>query len=232
MAYKLDFSQELIFSSSDKSVSKLISKAEKEGKLRKIAPRIYTTNLRDSTEFIIRRHFFEILKWRFPDAVISHRSASELRPTKTGDFFLTGDYNRKIKDYKSFTIHMMEGKPALESDVYLGEIYASSEWRWMLENMQTSRKKGSESKTFPIDYIEDRLEKIIIREGEEGLNHFRDKAGEVAEQLGFDHEFEKLNTLISALLRTHDITVLQSDAARARATGAPYDAKRIELFEI
>ena len=232
MVHKLDFSQELIFSSSDKSVSKLISMAEKEGKLRKIAPRIYTTNLRDSTEFIVRRHFFEILKWRFPDAVISHRSASELRPTQTGDFFLTGDYNKKIKEYKGFTIHIMEGRPALESDVNLGGIYASSEWRWMLENMQTSRKKGSESKTFSIDYIEDRLEKIIIREGEDALNHFRDKAEKVAEQLDFNHEFRKLNTLISALLRTHDFSVLQSDAAKARAAGAPYDAQRIELFEI
>jgi len=134
MAHKLDFSQELIFSSSDKSVSKLISMAEKEGKLRKIAPRIYTTNLRDSTELIVRRHFFEILKWRFPDAVISHRSASELRPTQTGDFFLTGDYNKKIKEYKGFTIHIMEGRPALESDVNLGGIYASSQRTQFADN--------------------------------------------------------------------------------------------------
>jgi hypothetical protein len=126
----------------------------------------------------------------------------------------------------------MEGKPALDSDVNLGGIYASSEWRWILENMQRSRKKDGESKTFLIEYIEDRLEKIIIREGEEGINKFRDKAREVAIQLNFNNEFSKLNAIISALLNTHNANVLISDSARARATGMPFDAKRVELFEI
>ena len=191
-----NLNQEIIFSSSDSSISKKIAKAEKQGKIKKIAPRIYTTNLRDSEEYIIKRHFFDILKWRFPEAVISHRSASELRPTESGNFFLTSNYTKKITDLKGFTINVMKGKTALKSDVNLGGIYASSEWRWMLENMQISRKKGGESKTFPIEYIEDKLEKIIIREGEEGINKFRDKAKEIAVQLGFDDEFKKLNRII------------------------------------
>ena len=147
----VDFTKEIVFSSSDKSVSSKISRAEKEGLLRKIAPRIYTTNLKDSDIYIIKRNFFEILQWRFPNAVISHRSASELRPTETGSFFITSNYTKKITDLKGIVLHVMEGKPALESDVNLGGIYASSEWRWVLENMQVSRKKGEASKNFPIE---------------------------------------------------------------------------------
>jgi hypothetical protein len=232
MAYTIDFKQEIIFASSDKSVSNQISKAEKKGKIKKIAPRIYTTNLRDSVEYIIKRHFFDILKWRFPEAVISHRSASELRPAESGNFFLTSNYTKKITDFKGITLNVMKGKPALVSDVNLGGIYASSEWRWILENMQISRKKGGESKSFPIEYIEGKLEKIIIREGEEGINKFRDKAREIASQLSFNNEYEKLNRIISALLNTHNANVLSSDCAKARATGIPFDAKRVELFEI
>jgi hypothetical protein len=193
MADTIDFRQEIIFASSDKSISNQISKAEKAGKIRKIAPRIYTTNLRDSVEYIIKRHFFDILKWRFPNAIISHRSASELRPTETGNFFLTSNYTKKISDLKGITLNVMEGKPALESDVNLGGIYASSEWRWILENMQVSREKGGESKTFPIEYIEDKLEKIIIREGEDGINKFRDKAGEIAKQFDSNSETKTFN---------------------------------------
>jgi hypothetical protein len=232
MADTIDFRQEIIFASSGKRISYQISKAEKEGKIKKIAPRIYTTNLRDSAEYIIKRHFFDILKWRFPNAVISHRSASELRPTDTGNFFLTSNYAKKITDLKGVILNVMEGKPALESDVNLGGIYASSEWRWILENMQVSRKKGSESKTFSMQHIEDKLEKIIIREGEEGINKFRDKAGKIAVQLEFYSEFKKLNAIISALLSTHSADVLSSESAKARAAGMPYDAKRVELFEI
>jgi len=232
MTDSIDFNKEIIFSSSDKSISYQIAKAEKEGKIRKIAPRIYTANLRDSAEYIIKRHFFDILKWRFPDAVISHRSASELRPTETGNFFITSNYTKKITDLKGITLNVMEGEPALESDINLGGIFASSEWRWILENMQRSRKRGGESKTFPIELIEDKLEKIIIREGEKGANKFRDKAREIAAQLNFNDEFSKLNNIISAMLNTHNAAVLSSDSAKARAIGIPFDAKRVELFEI
>jgi len=232
MSYTIDFRQEIIFASSEKSISNQISKAEKEGKIKKIAPRIYTTNLQDSAEYIIKRHFFDILKWRFPEAIISHRSASELRPTETGNFFITTNYTKKITDLKGITLNAMEGKPALESDVNLGGIYVSSEWRWVLENMQVSRKKGGESKTFPTEHIEEKLEKIILREGEAGINKFRDKAKEIALQLGFDEEFKKLNGIISALLNTHSVKALTSTSAKARVAGTPYDANRVELFEI
>ena len=228
----LDFRQEIIFASSEKSISNQICKAEKEGRVRKIAPRLYTTNLKDSTEHIIKRHFFEILKWRFPKAIITHRSALELRPTETENFFLTSSYTKKITDFKGVVINVMKGEPALASDQNLGGIFISSEWRWMLENMQISKKKGGESKIFSIEYIEDRLEKIIIREGEAGINKFRDKAREVAKQLNFNNEFKKLNKIISALLNTHSAKVLNSDSAKARAIGMPYDVERAGLFEI
>ncbi len=232
MSTAIDLNKEIVFSSSDSVVSRSISKAEKDGKVRKIAPRIYTTNLRDSIEHIIKRNFFEILKWRLPNAVISHRSASELKPTETGNFFITSTSNRKISDLKGVIINVMKGKPALDSDVNLGSLYISSEWRWVLENMQASKGKNGISKTFPIEYVEDKLEKIILREGEKGINQFRDKAREIAKQLEMNAEFERLNSIISALLSTHDSNVLNTDSARARAIGIPYDAKRVELFQI
>lgn len=232
MSIAIDLNKEIVFSSSDSVVSRSISRAEKDGKVRKIAPRIYTTNLRDSIEHIIKRNFFEILKWRLPNAVISHRSASELKPTETGNFFVTSTSNRKISDLKGVIINVMKGKPALDSDVNLGSLYISSEWRWVLENMQASKGKNGISKTFPIEYIEDKLEKIILREGEKGINQFRDKAREIAKQLEMNTEFERLNSIISVLLSTHDSNVLNTDSARARAVGIPYDAKRVELFQI
>ena len=232
MADTFPFKQEIIFSSADKNLSYQIAKAAKEGKIKKIAPRIYTTNLRDTEEYIIRRHFFDILKWRFPEAVISHRSASELRPTETGDFFLTSNYTKKVTNFKGITLHVMEGRPALESDVNLGGIFIASEWRWMLENMQSSRKKGHFSKTLPITLIEEKLEAMIVRDGENGINNFRDKAREIAGQLDFNDEFSKLNAIISALLKTHHADILSSETARARAIGKPFDDKRVELFEL
>ena len=229
----MNLSNEIIFSSSDPNLSRKLTQAESDGRLRKLAPRIYTTNMLDSPQNIVRRNFFEILAWRFPDAVISHRSAIELRPTDEGHFFMTSSYNRRITDLPGVTINIYKGNPALESDTAFNGLYIASEYRYMVENLQPSRKsKEGTEKNLPQALIEERLERMILLGEEKRINEFRDKAREIAKELGMTKEFEKLSIIISALLNTHSADALQSETAKARAEGNPYDKKRTELFEI
>jgi len=141
----LNLSKEIIFSSSDSNVSRKISSAEKAGKLKKLAPRIYTSNMLDSVESIVKRNLIDILAWRYPNAVISHRSAQELRPTDEGEFFLTYNFRKKISDLPGITLNINEGPKAIEGDIHLNGIYIASEYRWMLECMQISKRKGEQS---------------------------------------------------------------------------------------
>ncbi|MCM1071903.1 MAG: Fic family protein, partial [Alistipes timonensis] len=53
-----------------------------------------------------------------------------------------------------------------------------------------------------------------------------------AEELEMPTEFAKINSIISALLSTHDAKVLSTDSAKALAAGNPFDPARVELFEI
>jgi len=232
MADTINLSKEIIFSSSVPSISRKISDAEKAGKLKKLAPRIYTSNLLDSEKNIIKRNLIDILAWRYPNAVISHRSAQELRPTEEGDFFLTYNFRKKISDLPGITLNINEGSKATEGDIMLSGIYIASEYRWMLECMQISKRKGEQSKVLPISFIENRLEKMILIQGEDKLNEFRDKLREVSVLLNMPVEFEKMNRIISALMATHNVNVLTNDSSRARATGVPFDAARVELFSI
>ena len=228
----INLQKEIVFASSDSAESQRISELERQGKLRKIAPRLYTTNLKDSPEHIVRRNLIEILVWRFPDAVISHRSAYEMRPTASGDIFLTSTQNRRITDLPGIQVNLLKGSPALDTDIpYLG-LFIASESRWMLELMQSSRKNGDESKTLPQTFVEERLEKMLLQQGEKRLNDFRDKTRDIARQLGFDKEFAKLNKIISALLSTHQADILKSPSALATSVGEPYDATRLQLFDI
>ncbi len=107
--------QEVIFSSSDKNLSKQISKLEKAGEIRKIAPRIYTSNLIDEPEVIITKNIFTILGNLYPNSVLSHRSALEFKPKTVGHIFVTYTYTKKIK-LPGITIRFMEGPPAIEGD--------------------------------------------------------------------------------------------------------------------
>ncbi|MCK4745856.1 MAG: cell filamentation protein Fic, partial [Bacteroidales bacterium] len=87
---------EVLFGTSDKQVSRRISKLLGEGRIRKIAPRLYTTNLSEPEDVIIRRNLFEIITNLYPGAMITHRSAFEYEPTKAGHIFLTYKYTRKV----------------------------------------------------------------------------------------------------------------------------------------
>jgi fido (protein-threonine AMPylation protein) len=223
--------QEVVFSSSDPRLSKQISRLEKAGKLRKISSRVYTPNFSESIETIIRRNLYSIMGKLYPGAILSHRSALEFQPTSSGHIFLTYTYTKKI-NLPGITLRFMEGPGKMEGDtLFLGGLYASQFERALLENLQISRQTGSESKTLPITDIENRLEKIIRIHGEQGLNNVRDKAREIAPTLGMGTEFEKLNKLISALLKTHPSKILSSPLAVARAFGNPYDPARLSLFE-
>ncbi|WP_299667215.1 Fic family protein [uncultured Polaribacter sp.] len=223
--------QEVIFSSSDKNLSKQISKLEKAGEIRKIAPRIYTSNLIDEPEVIITRNIFTILGNLYPNSVLSHRSALEFKPTSEGHIFVTYTYTKKIK-LPGITIRFMKGNGPIEGDnLFSGELFVSQQERAFLENLQVSRQPGHESKILTLPEIEAKLEQIVRVNGEDGINKVRDNARVIAEKLGMQSEFAKLNRLISALLTTKPSKILSSPIAMARAFGNPYDPARISLFE-
>lgn len=223
--------QEIIFASNDTTLSRQIGKFEKSGIIKKIAPRLYTSNLNESSEEIIRRNIFTIIGKLYPGAVLSHRSAFEFKPTSANQIFVTYTYTKK-NELPGITIRLMEGMSAIEGDnLFSGGLYVSQQERAFLENLQTSRQVGAISKTITLPEIENKLEQIIQTKGEKGLNQLRDKAREIADILGMKSEFEKLNKLISAILTTKPSKILSSPYALARALGNPYDKSRLELFE-
>ena len=223
--------QEVICSSRDAKISKQITKLLSAGVIIKIAPRVYSSNLDEPIEGIIRRNLFQILGTIYPGTMLSHRSAFEFQPTKTGQIFLTTSYTKKVK-LPGITIQFLSGPSPIEGDnKFSGELSASQKARAFLENLQATKKLGSESKCLSFPEIEERLEQIIRVNGEEEINKLRDQARGISEQLGMQQEFEKLNRLISALLTIKTSKILSSPLAKARAFGKPYDPSRMELFE-
>jgi hypothetical protein len=223
--------QEIVIGTSEKKESGANTVLLKEGKLRKIAPRIYTTNLDDTPEDIIRRNVFYILGQLYPHAVISHRSAFELKPTEGGDIFLTYTYTKNVV-LPGIKVHLMQGPMGTDHDMpFIENLYISSAERRMLENLQKGRTRNKVSKCLPKTYIEETLEKMLAVNGETGINAFRDKAREISRQLGMTEEFETLNSIIGALLSTKPTSILSADSAIARAYGTPFDKERVGLFE-
>jgi len=223
---------EIIFAASDSKEAYKISKLLQNNKIRKIAPRIYTTNFDEKPPGIINRNILEIIGNLYPGAVLSHRSAFDFKPTSTNQIFVTHSYTRKVK-LPGITINFLEGKGPVEGDnKFVAGLFVSSKERAFLENLQITKKVGPDSKTLSISLIEEKLDDILRIHGEDGLNQVRDKARKLSEILQMQKEFLSLNKIISALLTTKPSKILKSDLGIARAVGLPYDRNRIELFEI
>jgi len=223
---------EILVANGDKKYSYYLSALVKKGLIRKIAPKIYTSNLIDSDENIIRRNLFLILSKLFPEAVVSHRSAFEMKPTASGDFFLSYKYTKKVK-LAGVVVHLLDGPLGQPEDTpFINGLFIACPERAFLENLQTSYQKMNGAKCLTQSNIEDRLEKVIRINGEAAINVLRDKAHMLAERLGMKTEYERLDKIIGALLSTRDAKVLTSPLASARVFGEPYDPHRYELFQI
>src|SRR5207244_2421517 len=77
-------------------LSDAVSRAVRDGQARKLHGRLYTTNMVEEPEAIVRRNLWQVVSLLFPGTVLSHRTALEMRPTPGGTVFLTGRSNRVV----------------------------------------------------------------------------------------------------------------------------------------
>jgi hypothetical protein len=213
------------------ALSSAVSRAVAHGKLRQIGPKLYTKNLIDAPEAIVRRHLWPVVAALAPGALIADRTAIENAPAADGSIFVVSDRKRDIAA-PGVTIKPRKGPGPQDSDrPFIGGLFLASTARAYLDNMAPSRRRGGDvSRTLTRREIEERLDDHIRRYGAEGANRLRDEARRIAPQIGRQAEFEALETLIGALLGTRE-EPLVTERAQARHAGQPYDPDRLALFE-
>ena len=226
---KLQSLNEIIVGTAQPETAKLLSRLKREGRVLRLAPRIYTINLTDSAENIIRRNLWTIIGRLWPGARLCCRTALEYAPHE-GHVFLAYKYTRKIL-LPGLTVHLLSTPDSLPSDYpFLDGLKVSSHARALIENLEPDRTQDGVDKCLGPEKIEERLEAEFVTGGETVLNRLRDDARIVASATGQVIGFERLDKIIGALLSTRPIGVFKSSVAIARATGEPFDSSRLELF--
>src|ERR1017187_4943082 len=216
---------------SDASLAAAVSREVKRGALRKLASRLYTRNLNDPPEQIVRRNLWPLIAAYLPGALIADRTALENRPAADGSVFLVAGHKRAIV-LPGAVLRPRRGHPPLESDrPLIGGLRLASPARAFLENMRPSRARGGVARTLSKVEVEERLDEMLRRGGEAALQRLRDEARKTAVQLSLPGEFQRLDTLIGTLLGSRD-TPLASPTAAARAAERPYDPQRLDLFQL
>jgi fido (protein-threonine AMPylation protein) len=209
----------------------LVSRAVKAGDLRKLGSRLYTRNLTDDPVSIIRRNLWQIVGGYFPGGLIADRTALENAPASEGSVCLVSPAGGDIA-LPGLRLRPRRGVAPLDSDrPFIGGLALSSTARAYLENMRVSRTRGDVlPRTLSPRELEERLDTLLRRSGQETFNKLRDDVRTLAPKLAMQDEADALDDLMGALLGTRD-THLVAPTARARQKGRPYDPERVALFE-
>jgi hypothetical protein len=219
---------EVFVSSTD--ISAQVSQAVSDGKLKKLASRLYTKNFVDDPDVIVKRNWYHLLKEYYPDALIADRTALENRPSEDGSVFIISDKKRNT-DLPGIIFNPRKGHGPLESDLsFINDLYITSEPRSLLENMRPSRARNSSvSRTLSREEMEVRLDKLFRLKGDDYVNQIRDKARDIAKELDMTDEFRQLDDLIGSLQGTRE-SELKTTVAKARRGEEPFDPDRATLF--
>ncbi|WP_225308892.1 Fic family protein [Hypericibacter adhaerens] len=213
------------------AMTRAVSRAARAGRLRKLASRLYTRNLTDPPEAVVRRNLWPIVASFFPGALIADRTALENAPATDGSVCLIAGSDRTIV-LPGVTLRARRGSGPLPSDRdFIAGLHLGSTARAFLENLRPSRARGGlVARTLGRRALEERLDSLIRREGEAAANRLRDEARAIAPTLGLEQEAVALDAMIGALLGTREAR-LSAPAALARRQGRPYDPDRLVLFE-
>ncbi|HEX4416580.1 MAG TPA: Fic family protein [Kofleriaceae bacterium] len=198
------------------------------GWIRPVGPRLYVSVAEADTARTLRQAWPTIVERLFPDALISHRTALEFVPSPAGEVFITARTTRDVV-YAGLTLKFVRGPGPLPDDPPFLRIRTSSQARAFLESLVA--RPSARARQLPIEQLEQRLEQILHLSGEPELRKLRERAKQIASQLGWQREYARLDELIGVLLGTRSGTVT-SAVARARAAGEPFDPASFERLQL
>lgn len=193
-----------------------------------MGPRLYVSVPEADTAATLQKTWSTIVARLFPNAFITHRTALEFRPNPAGEIFINASSNREV-NYPGLVLKFIRGPGPLSDDPKFLTNRCSSLPRAFLENLSTGR--SSKSRVLPIEKLEARLEKVLHVGGEVAINNLRERAREIADELGWKAEFKRLDGLVGTLLGTRTGKV-SSSIAQARAAGEPFDASCLERMQL
>lgn len=209
------------------------SRAVRRGDLRRLGRGLYTWNLDEPAEQLLRRRWADVAALYFPGAALVDRSAVEARPAADGSVFL--DSGPKPAHPSSvrlpgLTLRPRSGPGPVDGDMQFGPLWRSGEARTALDNVRPSRARGGVARTLATAELEEWLERIASNRGEGDLLRIRDEARKLVPLLSAEDQQRRLDELIAALLGTGDAG-LKTERGRARGRRRPFDAARVGLFE-
>ncbi|MFY9488113.1 MAG: Fic family protein [Solirubrobacterales bacterium] len=205
------------------------------GKARRITRGLYTENIDEPLDRVVRRNWLQVLGLLYPGSVLIGRSAVLARPTEEGRLYIDAGDRKSVDSVEvgPLGIGLRPGPGPLDGDIGMAELFLAGRSRAALDNLIPSRAGKAPPWTLSRSELEDWLSGLADRDGEAELNRLRDHARELATEQGDQWlaRYRELDEIIGSILGTRDAPLAGAQAV-ARRQGVPYDGPRLDLFDL
>ena len=212
-----------------------LSKAVRDGRIRRIAPRLYSADLESSADEIVLANRWPILGRLLPGALIADRSAAEDGRVTGGRLFVVADTTRKSIGLPGLEVRIRPGTPfdaPVADPLWSDGLRMSSPARTLLDNLTESRRRdGKAARTLTLSEIEDWLARKAIAWDIRRIERLRTEATALAEAAGAADRLRAIEQLFEHLSGDSPPRAHAGRLLVALREGRAWDEHRMAMFE-
>ncbi|MBL8779152.1 MAG: hypothetical protein JNK12_24725 [Acidimicrobiales bacterium] len=177
-----------------------LSRATKAGRIRRLAPGLYSADLHSDPAELIARNRWSVVARFAPDAVIADRSAAEGGMPVGGVLTVVSNERTEDVNLPGLVVAPRPGPGPLEDDSsWPGGLHLTSDARTLVDNLAVSRgRAGRPARTLSLDDLEDWVVRTAQRRPEGWLESLRPRALELCEELGAPKRSDAVVKMICA----------------------------------
>ena len=211
-----------------------LSRAVARGRIRRLAPRLYSADqVSDPAEIVVANRWL-IVGRMLPGAVIVDRSAAENGGVDGGRLFVAAPGDRKSIRLPGMEVQIRSGGPfpePVEDPPWAQGLRMSSQARILVDNLAVTHGRGGRTpRTLSLAELEDWLAKKATVWGSEQIVRLQADAVALAEAMGVADRVEKINRLFDKLAGHQPLRPAAGSLLPAFTRGRAWDDQRIEMF--
>lgn len=218
---------------SDVASDATLSRATKDGRIRRLARGLYSVDLRSDPAELVARNRWKIVARLVPDALIADRSAADGGMPAGGVLTVVSNERKEDVVLPGLVIAPRAGAGPLDDDLGWAEgLHLSSDARTLVDNLAVSRGRGGRpARTLSRAELEDWVVRTSRRRPDGWLLSLRARALEVCGQLGAPERRDAVADIIGVAAGTRQARAGAGRLLAARAAGREYDPDRVARFD-
>lgn len=212
-----------------------LRRAVAERRLRRLAPRLYSSDVVSDETEIVAENLWPILGRLIPGAMIVDRSAAEDGKAIDGVLYVASDARRTTLRLPGIEVRVRPDDPLAdpaEDLPWASGLRISRPARVLVDNLAPSRSRDQRaSRTLSLAELEDWLAHKAIVWDKPRMHRLRDDALRLAEAMGFADRAEEIRSLFARLDGELPLGPAQGDLFEAVVRGRGWDEQRVAMFE-